>query len=63
MPALQESIQSGARPPGLGRITKLIPEKARNILSATIIGCTLINKTIKAYKNWYITPIAKAHIK
>ena len=48
VPALQDNIQSGALPPGLGKITKLIPEKARNILKATIIGWTLIKITIKA---------------
>ena len=51
VPALQDNIQSGALPPGLGKITRFIPEKAKNILNATIIGWTRTNKTIKAYKN------------
>ena len=38
VPAIQDSIQSGAIHPGLGKITKLMPDKARNILKATIIG-------------------------
>ena len=52
VPALHDCIQSGALPPGLGRITKFIPENAKNILKATIIGWTRTNKTINAYKNW-----------
>ena len=50
VPELHEDIHSGALPPGLGSITKLIPEKAKNILRAMIIGWTLTNKTISAYK-------------
>ncbi len=38
VPAPQDDIHSGPLPPGLGSITKLIPENAKNILSATIIG-------------------------
>ena len=34
-----------------------------NVITGDIRDDNLINKTIKAYKNWYITPIAKAHIK
>ena len=38
VPALHDDIQSGALPPGRGKITRFKPEKAKNILSATIIG-------------------------
>ena len=40
LPNPQDTIQSGATPPGRGRITRFMPESARKPDSATMIGCT-----------------------
>ena len=40
--------QSGAIPPGLGKITILIPAKAKYPAKETIIGETLTKQTINA---------------
>ena len=52
VPRPQEDIHSGAVPPGRGSITKLIPDKARYPLSATMMGCTRTYTMISAISNW-----------
>ena len=49
-PSPQGRSQSGAIPPGLGKITILIPAKAKYPASETIIGDTLTKQPIIGIK-------------